>query len=150
MRLPRALPDERGVSFWQPDMADRRLKFSRHIVFNLSRPEKSLILLAPLDTKAGGFGLCKDAEGRPARIFTSADDADYRALLAMISAGRDHLARIKRFDMPGFRPRQEYLREMTRYGVLPADLPPDAPLNPYRIDQAYWRSLWYAPMTGHR
>jgi mono/diheme cytochrome c family protein len=146
--LPRALSDERGVSFWQPNLEDRRLKFSRHIVFNLSRPPVSLILLAPLAAEAGGFAICKDAAGQPAAIFTNTDDADYRAILKMVSAGHDHLAKIKRFDMPGFQPREAYLREMKRYGILPTDLPRDNPLDPYRIDQQYWQSLWYKPVNA--
>jgi hypothetical protein len=57
--LPRSLADERGVSFWQPSLDDPRLLTSRHIVFNLSQPEKSLMLLAPLAKEAGGWGLCQ-------------------------------------------------------------------------------------------
>jgi hypothetical protein len=49
------------VSFWQPSLDDPRLLTSRHIVFNLSRPEKSLMLLAPLAKEAGGWGLCQKA-----------------------------------------------------------------------------------------
>jgi Hydrazine synthase alpha subunit middle domain len=147
--LPHALSDERGVSFWQPDLKDHRLKFSRHIVFNLSRPAKSLILVAPLCEEAGGFGICKATDGQPARVFADANDPDYQKLLAMVIAGRDHLDRIKRFDMPGFRPRDAYLREMKRYGVLPQGLKPGQPIDPYAVDRAYWRSLWYTPAATH-
>jgi hypothetical protein len=144
-RLPRALSDERGVSFWKPDMLDGRLKFSRHIVFNLTRPERSLILLAPLAKEVGGFEICKTDGSRPARVFADTQDAGYRQLLAMITAGRDRLDQIKRFDMPAFRPHQAYIREMKRYGILPVDLHPDQPIDPYVIDRAYWQSLWYTP-----
>ena len=65
--LPRSLADERGVSFWEPSLDDPRLLTSRHIVFNLSRPEKSLILLAPLAESAGGWGLCRDPQDPRAR-----------------------------------------------------------------------------------
>ena len=47
--------------------------------------------------------------------------------------------------MPGFRPRAAWVREMQRYGILPADLAPDAPLDPYAIEQRYWKSLWWQP-----
>ena len=47
--------------------------------------------------------------------------------------------------MPNFKPRPAYLREMKRYGVLPADLPPATTINPYQTDQRYWESLWYQP-----
>lgn len=144
--LPRALSDERGVSFWQPKIGDPRLLTSRHIVFNLTRPEQSLMLLAPLSAEAGGWGLCKNREANaPAPVFTSKDDPDYQKLLAMIEAGRANLEKIKRFDMPGFRPHPAYVREMKRYGVLPADLPADAPIDIYKTDEAYWRSQWYKP-----
>ncbi|MCX6954901.1 MAG: hypothetical protein NTV51_22315 [Verrucomicrobia bacterium] len=145
--LPRALADERGVSFWRPDMHDPRLLTSRHIVFNLSRPEKSLILLAPLAESAGGWGLCRDPKTKqPASVFADTSDADYQKLLALCVAGRDHLARVKRFDMPGFQPRRDWVREMVRYGVLPAGSEHATyPLDPYAVERRYWQSLWYAP-----
>lgn len=145
--LPRALSDERGVSFWRPDMNDPRLLTSRHIVFNLTRPEKSLMLLAPLAESAGGWGLCRDATTKaPANVFTDANDADYRKILALITAGQEHLGRMKRFDMPGFEPRRDWVREMVRYGVLPAGSESQpAKLDPYAIEQRYWRSLWHTP-----
>ena len=63
----------------------------------------------------------------------------------MVAAGQKNLATIKRFDMPGFQPRPEYLREMRHYSVLPPDHADDTPVDPYALDQAYWRSLWYRP-----
>jgi len=144
--LPKSLSDERGVSFWKFDLADPRLRMSRHIVFNLSRPEKSLMLLAPLAKRAGGFQICHPANQRNA-VFATTEDPDYQSLLSMIEAGRRELARIKRFDMPGFRPRGAYLREMQRYGVLPRELPADAPVDPYKTDRIYWN---LTEEQGHR
>jgi len=34
---------------------------------------------------------------------------------------------------------------MKFYGILPDDLAPDAPIDPYATDRAYWRSLWHQP-----
>jgi hypothetical protein len=141
--LPTSMSDERGVSFWRFDVNDPRLKLARHIVFNLSRPEKSLLLLAPLAESSGGFGLCVGGEGKTAGVFADTDDPDYQKLLAMVAAGKDNLDRIKRFDMPGFQPRPQYVREMRHYGVLPADHPDDALVDPYQLDRRYWESLWY-------
>jgi hypothetical protein len=144
--LPRALSDERNMSFWRFDPKDPRHQYNRHVLFNLSRPEKSLLLLAPLAKEAGGLGLCADADGRPARVFAERADPDFGKLLAMAAAGKSNLDRITRFDMPGFQPRPEYLREMIRYGVLPvdADLAPGR-VDPYELDQRYWESLRYKP-----
>jgi len=61
----------------------------------------------------------------------------------MAAAGKDNLDTIKRFDMPGFRPRPQYLREMKRYGVLAPDHPDDAPVDAYQLDRLYWESLWH-------
>ena len=138
--VPRTLCDEIGLSFWMPSMDDPRLKHTRHIVFNLSRPEKSLVLLAPLAKTAGGYGTC-------GAVFAGKDDADYRALLAMCEAGKQRLEEVKRFDMPGFRPREEWVREMKRYGILPAGAKPDAPINVYEVERQYWKSLWYDPSS---
>ena len=63
----------------------------------------------------------------------------------MVTAGKQHLATITRFDMPDFKPRAAYLREMKRYGILPANLPPEAAVDPYLTDKHYWQSLWYQP-----
>ena len=60
-------------------------------------------------------------------------------------AAKQKLDEIKRFDMPGFRPSEHYIRELRRYGVLPADLAQDAPIDPYKADEAYWQSLWHRP-----
>lgn len=53
------------------------------------------------------------------------------------------------FHMPGFRPNRHYIREMQRYGLLPATWDPAQDLvDVYALDQAYWRSLWYKPRTA--
>jgi hypothetical protein len=39
-----------------------------------------------------------------------------------------------------------YIREMKRYGILPAEFDPAKdPFDVYALDQAYWRSFWYQP-----
>jgi len=144
--LPRALSDERNMSFWRFDQKDPRHRYNRHILFNLSRPEKSLLLLAPLAMDAGGFGLCADTNGQPAKVFADRMDPDYGKLLAMVAAGKSKLDGITRFDMENFQPRPEYLREMMRYGILPADFEPGKTrVDVYELDRAYWKSLWYKP-----
>ena len=137
--LPRSLSDERGISFWRPNWNDPRLRLARHIVFNLSRPESSLMLLAPLSKEAGGWGLCEGT------VFADTGDVDYRKILAMCEAGRRRLHETKRFDMPGFRPPEPYLREMARYGMLAAIPGPDEPVDCYALDEAYFRSQWHVP-----
>ena len=137
--LPRSLADERGVSFWQPSLDDPRLNTSRHIVFNLSRPEKSLILLAPLAESAGGWNLCGT------NVFSSKDGPGYQHLLNLLVAGQRFLNENTRFDMTGFRPRKDWVREMQRYGMLPECVTPDDVTDVYKIERAYWASLWHVP-----
>lgn len=148
--LPATLSDEAGLSFWNPDMGDPRLRHNRHAVFNLTRPERSRFLLAPLARAAGGLGLCR-APGpeTSAPVLASTEDPEYQALRAMIAAGAARLDVIKRFDMPGFRPRAEYVRELQRYGVWPAGLDPARdPVDVYAADRAYWDSFTWPPRTG--
>jgi len=145
--VPRTLSDERGVSFWMPKIPDPTLVTSRHLVFNLSRPEKSLMLLAPLSRSAGGYQLCHKP-GNAAPVFADTGDPGYQTLLAMIASGKRDLEAITRFDMSDFKPHPAYVRKMKRYGILPADLPSDASINPYQTDRRYWESLWYQPVTA--
>jgi len=124
-------------------------------MFNLSRPEKSLILLAPLAADAGGYGLCKQRNedgsfGQSVIVFADANDPDYQKILALCNDGKQRLEQIKRFDMPGFRPTQGYIREMKKYGLLPRNLPKDALIDVYATDRAYWRSLWWQPTVTAR
>lgn len=143
--MPRFVTDQVGpwgdMESWERPLS----RFSRHHIFNLTRPEKSLVLLSPLARTAGGY-----AEGAPASakrltdahvipppvvthpvIFTSKDDPDFQKILAHVQAADARLNEIKRFDMPGFRPRPEYVREMKHFGVLPASFDETtASLNP--------------------
>ncbi len=105
---------------------------------NLSRPEKSYLLLAPLAREAGGLALCKEA------VFKSTEDPLYRDLLAALRDAQARLNDGKRFDMPGFRPNEHYVREMQRFGFLPKSLKPDDPVDAYAVDRAYWESFDYA------
>jgi mono/diheme cytochrome c family protein len=145
--LPASVSDERGVSFWQPSLSDPRLNTSRHIVFNLSRPDKSLLLLAPLAEAAGGWGLCRDPNSKEkATVFAGIQDPGYQALRALCVAGKERLQQIKRFDMPDFRPRKDWVREMVRFGILePSSLAADRPMDVYAVERKYWQSLWYRP-----
>ena len=135
-RLPRALCDD--------------TQGYRHWVFNLDDPQRSLLLQIPLSKDAGGLGLCvgqKDPQGQPMPVFASVDDPDFKILLAMITAGKQHIEQETRFDMPRYKPPRYWIREMKRYGVLAADTPLDAVLDVRAIESRYWQSLWYKPET---
>ena len=106
---------------------------------NLSRPEKSYVLRAPLAKDAGGLGIC------PETVLASTDDPLYGQMLAAIEDAHKRLEEGKRFDMPGFRPNQHYIREMQRFGFLPKDLKPADPVDVYAVDRAYWDSFDYRP-----
>ena len=145
--LPKSPGDTMGESTsGRIDPKHPRTRFSRHLAYNLTRPEMSLLLLAPLAKEAGGYGTCRRAgQDDAAPVFATTDDPDYKILLAAVEATKAHLEQIKRFDMPGFRPNRHYVREMTFYGVLPEGLGEEDPVDVYAIDEAYWRSLWYRP-----
>ncbi len=141
MPMPRFLSDNLGLTLSNPDFSDIRVRYSRHLMFNLSRPELSLILLAPLSKQSGGYGSCGSKT-----IFADTSDPDYQKILAVCLDGKTHLERIKRFDMPGFEPTPSYVREMRKYGILPREPTADTPIDVYATDRAYWRSLWWRPV----
>ena len=148
--MPQYLSDNLELILSNPDPNDIRIRFSRHLMFNLSRPEKSLILLAPMATDAGGYGLCRQRSqngsfGESVTIFADPNDPDYQKVLALCRRGKRRLEEIKRFDMPDFRPTPTYVREMKRYGILPNDLAENALIDVYATDRAYWLSLWWQP-----
>ena len=89
----------------------------RHI--NLSNPEHSAALQAPLAQSEGGWELCKEAGCKP--VFASKEDPDYQKILAMCTQGKTELERVKRFDMPGFVPPNPNLVVCRR---SPQDPPP--------------------------
>ncbi len=137
-------------------------RYSRHRIYNLTRPDKSLILLAPLARQAGGYAEAspagdvpkpvKEDRSRPPGpvahpiVFSDANDPDYRLILTHVRAAAAKLDEIKRFDMPGFVPSEHYVREMKRYGVLPATAATAArPIDVYATDDAYWRLFWHQP-----
>ena len=150
--IPRSLSDEIGFSFWMPDLKDKRIRRNRHIIFNLTRPEKSLLVLAPLAKKAGGHGTCRppDTPAGEGAVFADVADADYKALLGMCRTGKRKLDEVKRFSMPGFRPRPEWVREMKTYGVLPESFDPDRDrIDVYAVERDYWSSLYHqAPIPS--
>jgi hypothetical protein len=108
---------------------------------NLSRPEKSLILRAPLAKEAGGLQLC----GKP--VFKDTNDPLYRETLTTLRDAHSRLIAGKRFDMPGFRPNEHYIREMQRFGILPKNLGPSDPVDIYATDRAYWNSFYHRPVS---
>jgi len=125
------------------------------LLYNLTRPDKSMVLLAPLARQAGGYGLCIHKTGTkkpnaPAG-FANKADGDYQAILAFLRKAADAMNKMRRFDMSGFRPADEYIREMKNYGILPTSFnPAKGPIDVYKLDRAYWRSLWHKPTRTDR
>jgi hypothetical protein len=145
-QLPVSVSDEIRHTWWvYPNgPTDSRRKYSRHLLYDLTNPEKSAMLLGPLAKSAGGYESCGRA------VFTGKDDPSYQAILSGIVRAKQQLDEIKRFDMPGFVPRPEYIREMKRYGILPMDQNPGLAVDVYDLDQKYWSSLWHVPTNTGR
>jgi hypothetical protein len=146
LTLPVSVCDEIVAPPWE-DMSpiDPRRRFSRHLLYNLSRPEQSPLLLAALANEAGGLSICREPKldtNSVVAIFQDTTDPDYQAVLAAIITAQEELQKIKRFDMPGFKARPEWVREMKRFGVLPESAQAEDELDVYAIEQLYWKSLW--------
>jgi hypothetical protein len=137
-QLPLSVSDEIRHTWWvyPNDPNDSRRKYSRHLFFDLTKPEQSALLLAPMAKSDGGYESCGKA-------VLKKGDENYNKILAGIERAKLQLDTIKRFDMPDFQPRQEYIREMKKFGILPPEHNPATTVNPYELEQNYWRSLWY-------
>ncbi|MBP5623195.1 MAG: hypothetical protein J6X44_14405, partial [Thermoguttaceae bacterium] len=151
-------PREAKDMFIPHDLSQANGRFSRLEIFDLSYPEESKILRAPLSKEAGGLGVCEEKSGTS--VFKDKEDSDYRVILAGIERGRRYI--IEEDNRPEmlvpspnngdncpqkYVPRWAYLREMIRYGLLPVDSDPGASYDPYQLDEIYWQSLWYKPLT---
>ncbi len=142
--LPLSASDDQNRQPWvEMTPTDPRRKFANHLLYNLTQPALSRLLLAPLASASGGFGACKSPDSKP--VFASVADQDYRVILTGIERAKQQLDNTKRFDMAGFKPHPGWIREMQNYGILPAKLAPNAPIDPYAVEQQYWRSLWWQP-----
>jgi hypothetical protein len=71
-------------------------------ILNLTHPEQSRILTAPLAQSAGGFQRCGQT------VFADRQDAVYRAALRVIQGWHEELVTRPREDMPGFVPCDAY------------------------------------------
>jgi hypothetical protein len=157
--LPRHVTARTRISGWGDFLSWTRplSGYSRHRIYNLSRPEKSVVLTLPLSRRAGGAATEPLAPGEPVAedfnrppgetkhpiVFETTGDPDYQAILTHIQAAAARLREIRRFDMPGFRPPEVYLREMRRYGVLPpASKDNGGPIDPYDLDRRYWEMMY--------
>ena len=112
---------------------------------NLTKPEHSLLLLAPLAKEAGGLGWCRHKETTDrgeGRLFGSEDDPDYKALLAEVRKLQEACYPGGFHFQPGYRTNPIYIREMKRYGVLPADFDPETPIDPWQVDQNYYEQFY--------
>jgi len=67
---------------------------------NLTHPELSQMLTAPLAKQAGGLGLCQGAENLP-QPFADKSDPDYQAMLRALKQGHKRLMANPRVDMLG-------------------------------------------------
>ncbi|MFW6303442.1 MAG: hypothetical protein ACOC2L_02360, partial [Candidatus Sumerlaeota bacterium] len=123
-------------------------------VYNLTNPDKSLLLLAPLSKEAGGLGFCKDSKNKnrrlgslpldepSANVFKSKDDPDYQLLKKFVDEVTTEYNRPRWFQ-EGFEPFDYYVREMKRFGALPEDFDPATEkLDPYATDLNYFNIIY--------
>ena len=165
-QLPRHVTARIPLDSWGDMLAWTRplSRYSRHRIFNLSRPERSLILNVALSESSGGLATQTkppsdegEAKAAPKEnrlqppspvqhpiVFRNVDDPDYQKIFTHIRAAGEKLAEIKRFDMVGFQPNEHYIREMKRYGILPpSQESKQDPVDPYVTDGRYWESMWH-------
>ncbi|UCD48551.1 MAG: hypothetical protein JSW27_13570 [Phycisphaerales bacterium] len=135
----RALVKELGTAPHERIVREHDSRFSPHVLLNMSQPELSPLLLGPLPEAAGGWGTC------PYK-FQGTEDPDYCALLALMHERKQQYDQVPRFGTAGFKPNAQYVREMKRFGVLPAsfDLARDE-IDVFETDQRYWELFWYQP-----
>lgn len=147
------LPGSPSADTGTPEAVNGKVRphHNRHVVFNLTRPEMSTMLMGPLSASAGGYGTCQLRSkniGKPVQaVFADKNDPDYQKLLGSIREAKRWLEQDEtRFDMPNFRPPEPYVREMQKYGILPPTFNRMKDrIDCYATDREYWKSFWYVP-----
>lgn len=72
---------------------------------NLTHPEWSRVLTAPLAKTAGGRERCKEKNGKQPARFQDRSNPVYQGMLAALREGKRSLEANPRADMPGFKPK---------------------------------------------
>lgn len=104
-------------------------------IYNLSRPETSLALLAPLAEEAGGWGVCRDKSGKP--VFTTREDPLYRQIAECLQWASEQRVATNV-------PQECYFHELRIYGVLPSSFDPRSDsFDVHELDERYFRSFWH-------
>ena len=117
-----------------------------HMAINLSFPEKSALLLAPLSREAGGWGTCQE---NGVGAIEHKSDPVYLTIHSWIKEGKKCLENNKRWDMPGFKPHPYYIREMKRYGILPETFNNETDtVDVFTLERKYFESSWHYPDGG--
>jgi hypothetical protein len=114
---------------------EAQLRRGAAILINRTRPEKSLLLLAPLAKSAGGYATesidnvnSGKVKAMPV-IFRNTDDPDYQVLLKSIQPFK---------AQPYQGPRGRYVK----WGLLP---PGAAPFDSHEVLERYWADPWWRP-----
>lgn len=120
-------------TFYVKGKNDPRRRLSAGAVFNLTYPENSAVLKAPLSAKAGG----RAGDGRHPVIFTSRDDSRYQTILKAINKAKNYVeTQNPRYDSPNYKPKGAYLKAMKRYGIIKGDNFEN--FNAFECDKKYW------------
>ena len=115
----------------------KELNFVRDALYNFIDPENSPALIVPLAKTAGGSA---DDNGKHPVIFKNKSDPAFQEMLDGIKDVTQRLDKTRPFiTSKNFFPSYGYVRKMQECGILPKDWNPKKPLDPFKIDQAYFR-----------
>jgi mono/diheme cytochrome c family protein len=131
-------PEKEKPQFWLARFADERLGIMpRALLFNLTRPEKSVALRAPLAKNAGGLGWCLTPAGAP--VFADTNDSDYQALLADMAKGREAMLKAEAQGLGG-----NAAEKLKLYGILPATFDPrrDPAASVFELERKYFEMTY--------
>ncbi len=112
--------------------------------FNVPRPERSMLLLAPLARKAGGLEICKEKRNVDVHppIFTTTDDPDYKVLLGLCERVSEEFGQ-PRWYQQNFQPKDYLVREMKRFGALDESYSPGSDVyRPWLTDLRYFQRIY--------
>ncbi len=128
-------------------------EYIQHALYNFTDIEESRVLKIGLAKDAGGFAtnpagtrkVERDENGvwKHPVVFKDKNEQGYKDLQAYIQAFKNFLDKNPQYDSPDFIPNEAYVREMKRFGIMPADYDPTTrTLDFGKLEKIYFDETW--------
>lgn len=114
-------------------------KYIRDVLYNLTTPEESVVLLVPLAKEHGGLAEGVEKKSHPI-VFRDKNDYEYKKMLSGIREVSEHMKKTSPFQTEkNFFPTKGYIKVLQKCGIIPADYDYKTPVDAMELDEKYFK-----------